>query len=113
MDGTMIYCFDLDGTLCEVTDTGEYGCTGGYEEAVPNQDAIEKVNALYDAGHRIIIDTARGSVTRVDWHETTRQQLERWGVKHHLLRTGTKIPADVYVDDRAINVKDWLNEETR
>lgn len=96
----MTYCFDLDGTLC-FTDGMDY------EHAQPNTPIIERVNRLHDAGHRIVIDTARGSGSGEDWTERTARQLLVWGVKYHELRCGVKIPADIYVDDRAINAGAW------
>jgi len=95
----MIYCFDIDGTLCSNTD-------GGYERADPYPDIIVRLNALYDAGHRIILYTARGSTTGIDWRELTEEQVRLWGVKYHELFLG-KPHADIYIDDKAINALDW------
>ena len=98
----MIYCFDIDGTLCTNTD-------GEYEGAEPYPEVIAQVNALYDAGHRIILYTARGSTTRIDWRKLTEKQLWSWGVKYHELFLG-KPHADLYVDDKAMNLADWKTE---
>ena len=92
-------CFDLDGTLCSNTQ-------GRHERAEPFPWAIERVNELAEAGHRIIILTARGSASGIDWQELTRQQLADWGVRHEELHFG-KPQADVYVDDHAIHTDDW------
>ncbi|MEI6209107.1 MAG: hypothetical protein WCP20_20200 [Desulfuromonadales bacterium] len=92
----MTYCFDLDGTLC--TDTG-----GAYDEAKPYPEMITEVNRLRSEGHNIIIFTARGSGTGKDWREATEQQLAKWGVFYDRLYLG-KPPADVYVDDKAVQV---------
>lgn len=89
----MTYCFDLDGTLCSITD-------GKYENATPNQERIDVVNKLYDQGHTILIDSARGSMTDTDWSMFTMNQLLDWDVKFHLVRTGEKLEADIYIDDR-------------
>jgi len=97
----MIYCFDLDGTLCDTRGKD-------YAGSVPIMGRIRRVNKLYQIGHTIIIDTARGTGSGEDWHERTAEQLARWGVLHHELRVGIKLPADIYVDDRAINVVDWV-----
>ena len=99
----MIYCFDMDGTLCSNTD-------GTYERAVPNPTVISRVNALHDRGEGIIINTARGSTTGIDWKQLTERQLRDWGVRYHNLFMG-KPHADVYVDDKAVNVRDWLSPE--
>ena len=90
-----IYCFDLDNTLC----THE----NDYNLAKPYLERIKKVNELYDAGNTILIDTARGSTTGIDWKEITEQQLNSWGVKYHSLRVGVKLNADVFIDDKSIN----------
>jgi len=102
----MIYCFDLDGTLCtlETDDKNKFK----YQEAKPIQDRIDAVNELYDMGHTIIIETARGSTSKKDWYDGTKEQLCGWGLRYHKLRTGIKIPADVYVDDRANNSEDFF-----
>lgn len=97
----MIYVFDLDGTLCRTR--GE-----NYFEAMPNHEAIRRVRELREAGHRIVVDSARGSGNGRDYTAMTRKQLQLWGVPYHELRCGVKIPGDVYVDDRAINARDWM-----
>lgn len=89
----MRYCFDLDGTLCTNTD-------GTYELAKPFLDRIRYVNELYDKGNYIIIDTARGNTTHIDWTEFTKSQLNRWGLKYHEVRAGVKFTADIYIDDK-------------
>lgn len=94
-----VFCFDLDGTLC-VTEGADY------ENARPLPWAIERVNALYDQGHKIIIFTARGGTTGIDWRKETLAQLERWGVRYDDLRMA-KPGADVYVDDKAVHVDAW------
>lgn len=96
---TKTLCFDLDGTLCSNT-------FGDYQSAEPFPWAIRRVNALARAGHRIVILTARGSATGVDWRDVTRAQLECWSVDYDELVLG-KPSADVYVDDRAVNADAW------
>lgn len=92
-------CFDLDGTLCTNT-------FGDYEDAEPFDWAIERVNDLARAGHKILIFTARGTATGINWDTVTRAQLERWGVAYDELHFG-KPSADVYVDDRAVHTSAW------
>ncbi|MBV9818689.1 MAG: hypothetical protein JOZ07_10100 [Solirubrobacterales bacterium] len=53
-------CFDLDGTLC--TNTG-----GDHDGAEPFPWAIARVNRLAAEGHRIVVFTARGTATGIDW----------------------------------------------
>lgn len=90
------FVFDLDGTLCTQPHPTEFS------GAQPIPDRIARVNELYKAGHRIVIDTARGSRTGQAWRAETQRQLAAWGVLHHELRVGEKPGAEVYVDDRAI-----------
>jgi hypothetical protein len=92
----MIYCFDLDGTLCTNTE-------GDYESAVPFLDRIKVVNKLFDDGHTIKIETARGSGTGIDWNLVTENQLKEWGVKYHELRVGVKMHADIFIDDKGVS----------
>ena len=100
----MTYCFDIDGTLCSNTE-------GKYDAAEPNREMIAEVNRLYSEGHTIVMHTARGSTTGLDWRDLTERQLGDWGVKYHALHMG-KPTADLYVDDKAINVRDWQANRT-
>jgi hypothetical protein len=95
------YCFDLDGTLCTNTE-------GEYAQALPLTERILKVNELYDKGNKILIYTARGTVTGIDWRDLTQKQLDTWGIKHHELRLGKPF-ADVYVDDRGVSDSDFFD----
>jgi hypothetical protein len=93
---------DIDNTIC---------FTNGqdYSEASPNYKAILKVNCLYEAGHKIVMWTARGVVSGIDWRPLTESQLKDWGVKYHELRLD-KAPFDLLIDDKVLNSIDWLNE---
>lgn len=95
----LIYCFDIDGTLCTKTD-------GDYAQALPYPERISVVNALHAAGHTIKLFTARGSTTGLDWRDLTEQQMHRWGVQYHELILG-KPEADIFIDDKAYNADLW------
>ena len=95
------YCFDIDGTICS-TDCH-------YEDAKPYKDVIKKINSLYNSGNSIILYTSRGSGSGTDWSEFTKKQVDDWGVKYHELLLG-KPQYDIFVDDRAINNKDWYKK---
>jgi hypothetical protein len=101
----MVYCFDIDGTLCTDTD-------GAYGQAAPCPEVIAQVNRLFGQGHRILLYTARGATTGIDWREETERQLREWGVEYHALYLG-KPTADIYIDDKAINLADWKREGFR
>ena len=98
------YVFDIDGTL--VTDTN-----GNYTQALPVSRVITKVNALYDEGHKIILMTARGMTSKKDYSDFTVKQMEAFGVKYHDLVMNKRPKADFYIDDKAVNVIDWINQD--
>ena len=91
----MVYCFDLDGTLCN-TDGNNY------KDSTPKKERIKIVNSLYENGHTILIDTARGCVSGKNYFFFTMDQLKSWGVKFHTLRTGVKFGADIFIDDKGV-----------
>ncbi len=96
-----VYCFDLDGTLCRTDGSN-------YEQSTPIIERIQVVNKLYEEGHQIIIFTARGSLTGIDWTEVTNGQLYSWGIRHHRLLLG-KPTADIYIDDKGIKDSDFFD----
>lgn len=99
----LTYVIDLDHTLCD-TKRKKDG-NWDYLGAKPYLERIAKVNKLYEEGHIIIIETARGSVSKRDWYDSTFNQLQSWGLKFNKLRTGTKFAADYYVDDKAVDAE--------
>lgn len=99
----MVYCFDLDGTLCN-TDGNNY------KDSTPKKERIEIVNTLYEDGHTILIDTARGCVSGKNYFLFTVEQLKSWGVKFHTLRTGVKFGADIFIDDKGISYERFFTK---
>jgi hypothetical protein len=104
----MIYVFDLDNTICKLNKKIDGGWD--YENALPIKNRIQQINELYDKGHQVIIDTARGSDNSQKWFTLTSQQLKLWGLKYSQLRVGGKFESDIYVDDKAINSEDFFRE---
>ena len=100
--GIMIYCFDIDGTICSSVENSRY------EQAKPFPKMVRKINELYNSGHTIKIMTARGCVSGKDWSDFTKRQLEDWGVQHHELIMNQKPHAHVFVDDKAINAEAFM-----
>ncbi|OGF00940.1 MAG: hypothetical protein A2509_04010 [Candidatus Edwardsbacteria bacterium RIFOXYD12_FULL_50_11] len=92
------FCFDIDGIIMSLVPGNDYSL------ARPLPETVSLINRLYDRGHRIILFTARGYVTGIDWAETTRQQLESCGLRYHQLMFG-KPAADYYIDDRMISLE--------
>ena len=107
----MNYVFDIDGTICTLTD-------GDYDTAL--QDRIDRVNALYDEGHKIIFQTARGMGRTHNnpshafdlFYVFTFNQLTEWGVKFHSLFLG-KPAGDIYIDDKGIKDEDFFTNDVR
>ena len=103
----MKYCFDLDGTICD-TPCDPDGHNQRYWDALPIPFMVETVNRLYDEGHKIIMMTARGRGSGKDWTQLTREQLDRWGYKYHEIEPMFHKPtADLFIDDKGINVEEW------
>ena len=88
---------DMDETICF------YEGERHYPDAVPNLDRIAQVNKLYEDGNKITYYTARGSMSGIDWRETTENQLKSWGCKYHNLSVGEKPHYDLLICDKAIN----------
>ena len=107
----MRYCFDIDGTLCH-TPCNPDGHGMRYEESTPFPWMVDHVNRLYDEGHHIIMMTARGRGSGVDHSDLTRNQLAMWGYKYHELEPMFHKPtADLFIDDKGIDVNEWLKQQ--
>lgn len=86
----MRICVDIDGILTNETEGF------AYEKRTPNLENIQKVNALYRAGHEITLFTARWAEDR----EVTVLWLATNNVLYHALRLDKPI-YEFFVDDRA------------
>lgn len=97
---------DLDDTLSFTQDRD-------FENAEPNVPLIEKLNSLHAQGWKIIIATARGSIscpTREEADKKYRKQIESWLTKHSVLYhelTFQKPLGVYYIDDKAITPDDF------
>tara|TARA_B100001989_G_scaffold251048_1_gene229394 strand:+ start:987 stop:1286 length:300 start_codon:yes stop_codon:yes gene_type:complete len=98
----MKYIVDIDNTIC-------YNENSNYEQSKPDMDRIGKLNKLFDEGNEIHYWTARGGNSGLDWTELTHKQLSEWGVKFTSIQMKKPV-YDYWVDDRAINTKDFFNE---
>lgn len=100
-NGGLQFVFDIDGVIAKVEKNNDY------EKSEPNVEIIRLINQLYEFNNRIILLTARGYVTGIDWSDITKEQLNRWGLKYHELQFG-KPNADFYIDDKMIDLKELL-----
>jgi hypothetical protein len=97
----MVIYIDIDDTICHSPNKPDY------TNSFPIIENIKRANTLYDEGHTVIYWTARGTVSGIDWTETTKKQFEDWGVKYHDIKFG-KPYYDLFIDDKNINTKDWV-----
>lgn len=100
--GNKRFVFDIDGVIAELEKDNDYS------KSLPNKPMINVINKLYELGNEIILFTARGYVTGIDWCDITKEQLEKWGVHYHELQFG-KPNADYYIDDKML-LMEWLLE---
>ena len=91
------FCVDIDGVIATILPGGDYA------QAEPLGKRIEIINRLRERGNRIVLFTGRDSRTGIDWRETTRRQLDAWGLGYDELRFG-KPAADYYIDDRMLSL---------
>ncbi|RCI16048.1 hypothetical protein L249_3173 [Ophiocordyceps polyrhachis-furcata BCC 54312] len=99
------FCFDLDGTLVGFPDVA-----GDYATCPPIWRNIRLLQELFEAGHHIIIQTARrmrthgGNIGAViaDIGSVTFAQLARYSIPYHEISFGKPF-AHVYIDDLAVN----------
>lgn len=96
-----VFCIDIDGVLGRYADIKDMNQS--YINNKPNQDIIAVCNHLYDSGNSIIVYTARGSGSGIDWSKETEKQLKDWGLKYHELHFG-KPPATYYIDDKMLDL---------
>ena len=92
---------DIDETICF------YGeLERRYKNAIPNYININKINELYDEGHYIKYWTGRGTVSKIDYYELTKSQLEGWGCKYHDLSVGEKPDYDLLICDKTKRIEE-------
>ena len=88
-----IYCFDLDNTLCvtEYIDGRHH-----YLEAEPIEKRIKMVNKLYDQGHIIIIESAWGCGSGVNWFQDIGKRLNPEAYQFQMKIAKIMLPVDFY-----------------
>ena len=91
---------DIDETICF------YEGGRDYRDAISDKENILKINNLFDSGHEITYWTARGSVTKIDWYDVTKNQLKEWGCKYHKLSVGEKPHYDLLICDKTKRIEE-------
>ena len=108
-EGQLRLCFDLDGTICDLRKPGQT-----YADVLPKPGAVEFLRMVREAGHYIIINTARGMGTaaanegammkRVG--RVTLDWLEQHGVVYDEIYFA-KPNAHLTIDDRSLRFEGW------
>ena len=80
-----------------------------YENSIPIFDRINIINKLYDEGNIITYWTGRGTISGVNYYSLTKNQLEKWGAKHHNLLLG-KPAYDIFIDDKSFNSEKYFEK---
>lgn len=89
---------DLDWTLCE------WEFRKDEDKVIPIPERIDFINELYKKGWHIIICTARFP----KWYEQTQKWLQNNWVLYHWIVMREKIWADLYIDDKSLNIADLI-----
>ena len=90
-----LLAIDMDGTICE----GEFWGDG---DPKPKQDFIDKMWTWYKKGAHIIVYTAR----QPRYYPVTYAWLVKHEVPFHGIAMLMKPGADIYIDDKALNISD-------
>lgn len=105
----MRLCIDLDGVVCRLKQPGQ-----SYADLEPVPGAAERLRAFKEAGHYIILFTARhmktcnGNVGQVIARQgkVTLDWLDKHRIAYDEINFG-KPHADVYLDDNAMRFSSW------
>lgn len=92
-----VIAIDLDGTLCK----GEFW---GGPDPEPIPEMIEKLRGWYLKGAHVIVYTAR----QPEHYAATHAWLIKHQVPFHGICMIMKPGADIYIDDKALNIEDIL-----
>lgn len=105
--------------VCDIDDTISITFNRDWENAVPVQPVIDKLNDLFDQGWEIYLVTARGNLsckTREEADHKYRAQIETWlkkhGVKYTLL-SFQKYLAAYYIDDKGLKPEEFVKLDIR
>ena len=80
----------------------------GFTHSNTQIDSLYKcaINKLFDEGNEITYYTARGALTGIDYFELTKNQLIKWGAKHHNLSVGEKPYYDLLICDKTKRIEE-------
>ena len=97
MNGETI-SIDFDGVL--------HRYSKGFQDGVPYdppiEGAVKAVERMMEKGYHVVVCTARDPAN----HQDVYDWLEKWGFPF-LDVTNVKVPAYIYIDDRALRFTNW------
>ena len=105
MKKKIIFCFDIDNTICDTKKSN-------YLKSKPIYSSIKVINHLYDKGHIIKIYTARfmgrnnenRHLAKKQGLTMTKEQLKKWNLNYDELIFG-KPSYDLFIDDKNFGFK--------
>ena len=103
--GELVIAVDIDGTIADsrmVDFSNAFKSSGELLKAKPITEAQRVIRKLYKMGHKIVFHSSRLECQR----EVTEKWLKKHGFPYHHLEL-RKFAAHIYIDDRAINGRDW------
>lgn len=108
------FVFDIDGTLCPIKGKDEK-----YEDLIPYEEVIKKMQYYKDNGAKIILYTARnmntynGNIGLINKNtaKTLMLWLDKWSIPYDEIIYGKPWPGHkgFYVDDRTIRPNEFLD----
>ena len=104
--------------VVDIDDTISTHVNRDYENAIPHQNVIQKLNDLHESGWKIIYHTARGQVScNGDLNEIIKRNeptLTKWLKKHNVkydeLIFGKPLGV-YYIDDKALRPDEFMRTE--
>jgi trehalose-6-phosphatase len=98
-----VIAVDFDGVLHDAVYTPP-------KMGPPKHNAKEAMQELIDRGYRVVVFTSRAATPK--GVEAVRDWLDYYDILYHGV-TAVKIPAVVYIDDRAIRFTTWPDTMTQ
>lgn len=105
--------FDVDDTIC-------FTKNRDFDNATPNIPVIQKINQLHDQGYKIVLSTARGTLScngdlqlRIERnYDRLCAWLKKHGVKYDEVSFMKEL-GDWYIDDKAMTIDQFLSSDFR
>jgi len=112
------FVIDIDDTISYIS---QYELNSNkiadYQNSIPIKPVIDKINKLYNQGHKIILFTSRGMRTFkgdikkiIEYHKPILEKwLKKYNVKYHELYFGKPWGKNVrYVDDKNLTINQFI-----